>query len=44
MVVYKLSRKKNRLLKGALDNNWIRDINLQHPGFTVQVFTEYAQL
>jgi hypothetical protein len=42
--VYKLSRKKNRSLKGALDNNWIRDINLQHRGFTAQVFTEYAQL
>jgi len=32
-------------LKGALDNNnWICDINLQHPGFTAQVFTEYTQL
>jgi hypothetical protein len=42
--VYKLSRKKNRSLKGALDNNWIRDIDLQHPGFTAQVFTKYTQL
>jgi len=43
--LYSIFKRKNRTLHQALlDNNWIRDISLQHPSFSAQHFVEYMHL
>jgi len=43
--LFAISRRKNRTLQQALlDNNWIRDINLQHHNFSAQHLAEYTHL
>jgi len=43
--IFQILKNKNKSLNEALHNTaWIRDIDLQHAGFTSQHFVEYVQL
>jgi hypothetical protein len=43
--LFSTSKRKNRTLHQAItDNNWIRDINLQHYGLSAQHLAEYTHL
>jgi hypothetical protein len=43
--IFQISTRKNRNLREALtDNNWVSDIDLQHPSFSGQCFVEFAHL
>ncbi|PUZ56428.1 hypothetical protein GQ55_5G299800 [Panicum hallii var. hallii] len=43
--IFKISKKKDRMLREALQNqNWIKDLNLNHPSLSVQHFQEFVSL
>jgi len=43
--LFKISKRKNRSLYVATQNqNWIKDLNLQHRGFNAQHFIEYVAI
>jgi hypothetical protein len=43
--IFRISKNKNKTISEALHNRtWIKDIDLQHAGFTSQHFVEYVKL
>jgi hypothetical protein len=43
--LFKISKRNNRSLYVATQNqNWIKDLNLQHRGFNAQHFIEYVAI
>lgn len=43
--IFAVSKRKNRMLRAAIQNqNWIRDINLQHESFSPTHFQEFVTI